>query len=436
MASRVSRLNRRLKGFRDTNELVRYIEHSLRLEVGEDENGVLGVWVVDKPVGAMYAFKRGVKKAQTHSRSSEHGDAESARNEFLETALGRSPFMAQRTSNRREGGEDLTVVMPSNVSSVSSTRASTNSVSSRSSVITGPESEVGRGGYAQSVVSRSSNGASGYDRGDIGDLGDVQDEDDVEPVIRGRGRSAAKSKGRGRGAKRGKQAASEVALALFESAKELHAETETMFGPEELWNRKVRARDYQNQLSKLSAKATKVSALVGVEGSIEMADSLYRLSVKIEEESSLMKSLRESFQGMIDGPMQESQITCFNKLGQALLSNIFSTTAFALTSKGTNEALASCIKMLRMGGDQSLSVGLLSQESTPDKEFAISCQRNIWLCFLDRVARKLTQTDFCTVMDLVSRQFQLRKRRCNSEVIDIQQLDPPLALVLVEWLLG
>lgn len=79
---------------------------------------------------------------------------------------------------------------------------------------------------------------------------------------------------------------------LTESGRALLKECQAQMAAELLWDRRVRARDFETTLARISAKASKLSQIINKQEAAQVSAKLLKLSTTAEEHRSLFASLR------------------------------------------------------------------------------------------------------------------------------------------------
>lgn len=123
-------------------------------------------------------------------------------------------------------------------------------------------------------------------------------------------------------------------IGVIESGRRLLSQSQQMCSADVMWNRKIRARDYENILCRTAAKATKVATLVNEPSAAEVSDALLRFGCSTEEMKEFFDSLRNKPESCVSRPLSDSQLSIFKKMAPALKSSMYTTVALALLNKG------------------------------------------------------------------------------------------------------
>eukprot|EP00959_Pyramimonas_sp_CCMP1952_P451302 9449042-Pyramimonas_sp.AAC.1 len=98
-------------------------------------------------------------------------------------------------------------------------------------------------------------------------------------------------------AKPTKRSAKQSGITL-DAGRQLIAEVGEYWTSSILWFRTYRSRDFENLLTRLSSKATKISTIAD-EGAAEVAEELYQLSVHLNDLKEFATSLRDTPESVI-----------------------------------------------------------------------------------------------------------------------------------------
>ncbi|CAK0874231.1 unnamed protein product [Prorocentrum cordatum] len=174
-----------------------------------------------------------------------------------------------------------------------------------------------------------------------------------------------------------------------------HSESHEARQMKTLWSKKYRPRDFENLLTRLAAKASKVASVMGETESAEISEQLYMSSVQLEDERMCLDALRNEPHTIVR-KVPKRLYYIFKKLPDNITANIMSTTSYKLASYPAPEVQATALDVAKFDSREGvLSVAMLGNSST---EFVASCQRNMVQAFIDRVVRKNSQTDFTSVV--------------------------------------
>ena len=190
---------------------------------------------------------------------------------------------------------------------------------------------------------------------------------------------------------------------IVESGRRTLVECKALVNASSLWNRKVRTRLYENTLTRLSAKATKVSAIVSIPESGEVSEDLFSYSTFIAEASELFTILREDPHSLI---MRESVLDSMKqiitKLDIRLKVSIFSTVGLSLIAKPDPSLIAMAVQFANFRSDEKLGLGCMLRYTpvltAADIDLAASAQANVIQAFEDKVLKRMSPAEFVDVI--------------------------------------
>ncbi|CAK0814790.1 unnamed protein product, partial [Prorocentrum cordatum] len=122
-----------------------------------------------------------------------------------------------------------------------------------------------------------------------------------------------------------------------DGGRQLIEEGESNWGNSLLWSRKYRNRDFENLLTRLSARASKTSSL-DQEGAAAVAEELYQLSVQFEDARNFVAMLRDSPESVVL-QLGETGIDFFKKIDEATMANVSSTLMLTLVSHSSADVV-------------------------------------------------------------------------------------------------
>ncbi|CAK0811462.1 unnamed protein product, partial [Prorocentrum cordatum] len=193
---------------------------------------------------------------------------------------------------------------------------------------------------------------------------------------------------------------SEGDLSAAEAAEAALNDADEYFSADILWSGKYKKRGFENQRTKLAAKAAKAAASVGVADSAEVSEKLFKKSVDIyttKETLDLFKDRSQDFVEKLDDlPGKFNDI--FKSCSQGTQANMLSSTVFTLLSTGdiANEVMALKVAKYDDCCDH-FSVATLARSGCSEA-FVSSCQVNLVVGFIDKMIKKPNRDDFVKLM--------------------------------------
>ena len=295
------------------DELIRHCK-ALGHDVDVGENGELGVFKSKLSVGASYAYRRGFKHASQHQAEQEHEHAEDAAHAALEEAPGGAAVpvhsSASSVAENAVSSPNSSSMWPFNLPNLPMAPMALDSSSNVS-------------GFSGTCSSSRSTAASSMDYGRDGD-GDGIDDCDRDPEKGDPGRqvlpddSGSVTAPRHKRMRSGDPAAAAAVLAaaavaatapqakrknkgdsMVDDAKQFLDTTLETYTAEHFWNRRVRARDYESVLARLSSKATKLSTFFDHPSAGRLSEQLFKTATTLESMKNCSmifgKALKKSF---------------------------------------------------------------------------------------------------------------------------------------------
>ncbi|CAK0880225.1 unnamed protein product [Prorocentrum cordatum] len=378
--------------FDDEEELIYYIENTLGFECGEGETGVFGVYVVENPKGS-YRFKRGVKKVASFGVKERHEDEESAKRQHMEDTAGgvgmirgvpRHPGHAQvGVGAGASPAADKGAMLCMSISGASEFGAASGgcSMSSRSD----RQQQLGLGHRRlqhasgprrpRSDAARSSGPSPSPRTPCVASKLKASEGMDDPPTAKPKKQRQTNGHS-------------------VEGGRQLLEEVESYWGNALLWSRKYRSRDFENLLTRLSARASKTSSLDHQDAS-SVAEELYQLSVQLADARNFVTMLRESPESVVL-QLSEAGIEFFKKIDDATVANIFSTVMLTLVAHPSADVVKLGLQVAKYRKDapKALSLAIMGAPS----DYATSVQVNIIQTFIDKVIKKNSMQDFITIM--------------------------------------
>ncbi|CAK0810867.1 unnamed protein product, partial [Prorocentrum cordatum] len=193
---------------------------------------------------------------------------------------------------------------------------------------------------------------------------------------------------------------SEGDLSAAEAAEAALNDADEYFSADILWSGKYTKRDFENQRTRLAAKAAKAAASVGVADSAEVSEKLFKKSVDtytMKETLDLFKDRPQDFVEKLDGlPGKFNDI--FKSCSQGAQANMLSSTAFTLLSTGdvANEVMALKVAKYDDCCDH-FSVATLARSGCSEAVVS-SCQVNLVVSFIDKMIKKSHRDDCVKLM--------------------------------------
>eukprot|EP00959_Pyramimonas_sp_CCMP1952_P006923 144507-Pyramimonas_sp.AAC.1 len=188
-----------------------------------------------------------------------------------------------------------------------------------------------------------------------------------------------------------------------EGGKALLHDASVAFSPEVLWNRKFKSRDYENALTKLAARATKVAAIADDVEAAETAEKLFKLSVELTTQKKAIDAFRQNPQDYVEklDSLPCDFIDIFGKCSETVRVNMLSATSFTLLGLGGDGCEVMALKVAKLMEVKGMfSVGALKASGCDDR-FVSSCQQNLVQGFIDKVVKKRRE-DFVKIMSCCS----------------------------------
>lgn len=206
---------------------------------------------------------------------------------------------------------------------------------------------------------------------------------------------------------------------LVESAKELLARCDATLSLEHLWDRMVRARDFENTLNKLSAKASKLAQVVA------MSEDLFRYATLLEERRAIFMHLWNEPEALSGCDLPNRQKLLLQRLPVNLKSNVLVAVAFNLMSKVDKGCWLGALRVAHYcQGSNQLAVPLIGDTQDPMAMKAIvQVQSNIVLAFCDKVVKKMPMSEFVAAM------CALAEANLVPTAIEYDRLDPGVACI-------
>ncbi|CAK0820140.1 unnamed protein product, partial [Prorocentrum cordatum] len=405
-----------LRGFcRDRNlqfssqeEAVKYINERLGFETGMGETNEFGVFVVEKRPGARCKFRKGLARSSGIIREEGHDDLQSAVDQGLEDSA---------DMRSKEGFHDVTSAAEHDA------EEGTLSTDNGIAPMLAPPPQASRGGSQSqcqsqdlSILPSSASGA-GSARSEAGGNFDVQSISSGEGASRKRpfsmtasafGESASEAPGSprsghgtpmppARNAKDAKDAPSSRKTQRGAS-RDVGGTTWTVAN---LWNKRYRQRDFENLLTRLTAKANKVGSSM-VDESAEVSDQLFRTGVRLEETRDCFEKLKRSPEVAISTEVPKVLVNVLKQADVPLQSNMASTICCALLGQTDPASHALALKMAKYhSGDSSSHLSVATFGSIgigDDDEFLANCQHNLIQSFVDKALKRISKGEFSALM--------------------------------------
>ncbi|CAK0910979.1 unnamed protein product, partial [Prorocentrum cordatum] len=380
--------------FDSEEELVHYITHSLGFQCGPGKYGDYGVFVTEGPKGS-YRFRRGLADLSEIHKKESHENGEDAEEQHAENSkkiVG--DFRTARLMGTKTGG------ILSSSSDLSPRGSHCPSFDFPPSAAAGAQAHRGDADDTSSLLSVQSRRRS---------VRAPTEGSPATPCFRSKAAPTVTDK----------KKKLRVSDGAVDAGRKLLEEVKENWTCDILWNKKYRARDFENLLTRISAKASKVSTVMGDESAASIAEDLFQASVDLEESRAFVAKLRDSPEQVVDdiGKRGASFIKNVDDLTKA---NILSTTMFALLGSKSVETQALGVRLARFRDDPGvLSIAILRDAPA---EFQTTCQHNLVQAFTDKLIQKGSQQEFMDVMKAADATIG----PCDMDSIDpsIPQIDP------------
>jgi len=403
--------DRRLPQFVAQADLEQHIRNVYGFKVGVGETGVMGVWVTNKPAGALYEFNFAVDSEIAQHQRESHESGEAARDQFLENIeRGGRPNFTDVVHGKSEAP---TMIMSNALPLLPSVPQVQNLGQAGAACLAALGSApmpIPQAPGAASVVTHTpppeacatpSGVASTQQWGGRASHVDIKASDSISQVG-STTEAAAEEKTRRRYPPL--PAGSE---GILEFARRGRDEAAVDCSPSNLWNKKVRSRLYENTLTKLGARAAKAAAVLDLPEAAMLAEELYEKSAYIQE-------LQDYFTGLHDDPAlhinnedtAEQMLSWIAAFDVQLKINMFTKISLSLIAKSSIESVATVVKFAKVKG-RRLGLGLFAEcgplcdPSVEALDAVSASQSNIVQSFTDKVLKRMSPAEFITVMTKV-----------------------------------
>ena len=194
--------------------------------------------------------------------------------------------------------------------------------------------------------------------------------------------------------------------AAFESAGKVLEDAQAVLTPEALWNRTIRPRTFENMLTRVTAKASKVASLNNTDGP-RLSEELYTFVANAEQQKFMFEMFRNSPQDAVLEPGLDTKAKkAFEGLEPNLQISIITCVGLGLTAGPVSHVVGAVSLMNSRNSTQDRRTHLCLWQlpaDTPEAQQALlRTQKNIHYAFLDKVVRKMSPADFVAVMEKCS----------------------------------
>ena len=136
-------------------------------------------------------------------------------------------------------------------------------------------------------------------------------------------------------------------LGIVELGRRTQADVERDYTAHNLWHGKVRKRDYEGTLTRISARAAKCADVKTLDEGKVVAEQLFALAVRLEALQALILVLRTEPWVFIDEGLQPDQLALILLFPAALVSTIMTQTAWLLQGSREVTRIAAVFKLAR-----------------------------------------------------------------------------------------
>ena len=186
---------------------------------------------------------------------------------------------------------------------------------------------------------------------------------------------------------------------MLEKARHALAEGKTILAPENMWARKIRQRQFDNLMTKLATRASKVSKDAGSCGAAELGQALFKLCTRAEEIKSFMDDVRLQPSEFVSA-MSTTAVKLWQTLNTTLQVHMCTDVANALLSTDSVEGVALAVKLANVVDRSSLGLGLVCgvDGDNDARAYLASAQQNIVSNISDRLAKRFAVGKFIEAM--------------------------------------
>ena len=390
--------------------LIRHIEKRWQFEVGFGKSGCKGVFVTELGDGE-YKFKRGVKMSAARHKE-QYYDDDVAAQEGLEEILGGLSATNLWGGDSGDEGAELPARLTASNMAASVGRLMPGPLDPNASALSPVSHATTTPSLISSVSSTTVPSSASFGLGPVAAArchSDGELEQDSRPAypIPGRRRpgrdvgdvtaAGVADSGKRRKKGRGSLAIDEV----VESGHQLLMDVQQQLSAEALWDRRVRSRDFENTLAKLSAKASKLAHIVHNDQAAALSESLFNASTSIEEQRGLFSELRSSPERYTTHEMHPKDLAIFKRLPLNLKSNILVSMGFTClnTSEVGPHTIVQAVRVARFGCPNMACIAALGDmRDAAVHKTACQVQQSIFTACMDKVVKKHSQRQFIQVL--------------------------------------
>ena len=389
----------------DEQKLTDHIRQVFNVEVGVGATGELGVFATELEAGE-YKYKRGMKKSDDHNRIEGFGDGLAARERMQKLAEGRfsigmapPPIDADAEMGEEDEDDSQAVSRQGRSSHLTGARLAL-ACHGPSSTQFASTMIAGRSSFAASSASGTASQERESFDGGAGERAKQQKKGSNTDKEKADESETPRALGRYGAAKKQKKGSS--ADEIVEANRSVLADAAAQCSPRQLWDRKVRHRDLETTLSKLSSRASKLAHMIGNTDASQLADSMFNLSTSIEEHKIFFEQIRNTPSDLILSPMSERHSLLFSKLDEELRSSIIVSVAFSIMDSSDPVSMATAVKVAHHQDDNILSMKKMGRIDTEDcRATILNAQQSIMTPWMDKLVKKCSVPDFTKTMKML-----------------------------------
>jgi len=190
---------------------------------------------------------------------------------------------------------------------------------------------------------------------------------------------------------------------VIESGRRTLADSFKTLSTENLWFQKVKPAAYQNAITKISSKASKLSTLQ-TEDSSDVADQLFGLTTNVEAIQSLFTSIRADASAYAVKRLTSREKSLFQAADSSVMCSIVAFVVSGMLENNASVPAVPGVLSLAKAEDQTSLIGLRLVLEVPGAtigEAVMRAQMNLFYQFLEKVVKRVGLTDFIQVMSQV-----------------------------------
>ena len=384
-------------------ELIQHIEEKLDKRVIEDEDGVVGVEIMDSPPG-QYRFKRGKKTAIGATRKEKFNNKE-ALTDCWETMQSKAalaqgpklemkgfrPFSSKGASDsagppdetQTDFGDLCPATLPplrSRDAALAQAQACRPELQARAhpqvkslAALRGLAAKLGSQGTG---TASTRSGSPRYD-----------DDEDTQTSTGASSRKKRRS----------------AHCAVLESTQAFLQKVESEMTWQLQWESKSRKRDFEGLLTKLATHGRRCGAILGNEQAANLSQQCYDMSDILERRAACFEKLRLSFGEFVVNDLSPEDMKVLEDAPRSLLGSILTMSAQGLLDKCASDpkALTAFISVLACdskGDPAKVTLAMVKTDSPETESMVEQAQKGLALALAERVWKALDPSLIVTTM--------------------------------------